>query len=619
MSQPSAPCVSLDDSFGPHADDCRGGFDFTLLFEEAILTLLPLGLLLHVIPPRIWFLLKRAKKVAAGKHLDIIKISAWIALGALQLAVLVLWTTRSAVRTRATLAAAVLTLASTLGFCLLSYVEHGRAVQPSSLLNTYLLITLLFDIARARTLWLRATDGLNQIIAYVFSAAVAVKACVLVLEALEKRRLLRPEYRAYPPEATSSIFNRSSFWWLNPLFRLGFARVLDIDDLFVLDKHLQASYCHKLFLKAWKSQLSGTINNEMTQVGYGLIGAYLLVYVGIAVSMGQYQHRTYRAITIVRGGLVSLIYRKTGAVSLLDVDPAASMTLMSADMERTVHGWQTRGVACVVPVAISIFAMNFIVSRQAMCLEAIEKRISATSAMLASMKGVKMCGLQDTPVASLQQLQVDELRISKKFRKLIIGNMIFAYVTQVLAPVLTFTIFSVRARDAGDKTLDTARVFTALSLFALLSEPLASLVMALAAFLGAVGSFTRIQQSPHDLPGEKKPSKSGTTAVAITVRDADFGWDDPAKPPLLRGITLSVPRAKFTVVVGPVGCGKSTLQHALLGEIPALAGEASIGSSASVAYCAQSPWRMNGTVREAIVGGEQFDAKWYARVSQRIC
>lgn len=70
-------------------------------------------------------------------------------------------------------------------------------------------------------------------------------------------------------------------------------------------------------------------------------------------------------------------------------------------------------------------AMNFIMSRQAMWLEAIERRISATSAMLASMKGIKMSGLKDTLLASLQALRVDELRISKRFRRLLIWNMTF--------------------------------------------------------------------------------------------------------------------------------------------------------------------------------------------------
>lgn len=72
-----------------------------------------------------------------------------------------------------------------------------------------------------------------------------------------------------------------------------------------------------------------------------------------------------------------------------------------------------------------MLAMNSIMSSQAMWLEAIEKRISATSSMLGSMKGIKMCGLRDTLLASMQKLRVDELRISRGFRKLLIWNMLF--------------------------------------------------------------------------------------------------------------------------------------------------------------------------------------------------
>ena len=294
-----------------------------------------------------------------------------------------------------------------------------------------------------------------------------------------------------------------------------------------------------------------------------------------------------------------------------------------------------------------MIAMNFIMSRQAMWLEAIERRISATSSMLSSMRGVKICGLRDTLLASLQKLRTDELRISKRFRKLIIWNMVFgeslslslslssrrhvkvqadsrstaAYVTQVFAPVLTFAVFSTRARDSGDRTLDTARVFTSLSLFALLAEPLSSLVMALATFLGAVGSFARIQQflesderaDTRTLPlVEVTGADEKTPEDAIAIRDGAFGWD-PAQPPLLTGVTLSVPWRGLTMVVGPVGCGKSTLLQAMLGELPTLAGSVRLGS-ASVAYCAQDPWHMNGTVRDTILAGTAFDAKWYARV-----
>ncbi|KAK4247619.1 ABC transporter [Corynascus novoguineensis] len=702
MAQPFlVSCTQVDDSFGPHAGDCRGGFDFTLLFEETIFTLAPALLLLAVLPLRLWYLSKLTKKVASAKRLASVKIVIWIVLGALQLAYLILWAFPSAARTTATLATAAVTVISTLGLCVLSYLEHTRIVRPSSLLVTFVFATLICDVARVRTLWLRSQDQLNQLIAILSTAAVGVKALGLVLETLNKRQSLRPEYQDYPPEATSGIFNRSFFWWLNPLFKQGYRHDLEVEDLFVIDKHLKASYEHTRFQKTWDSLTNKSpytllwssygilkwpvlqtippraaytalafcqpflinhaivlsqepINDATTQKGYGLIGAYVLVYVGIAVAMGQYQHRTYRTIAMLRAGLISIIYRKTSTVSLKGIDPATSMTLMSADIERIVQGFQTMheiwgnsievalaifllerqlGVACVVPVAVSIlsllgsiFAMNFIMSRQAMWLEAIEKRISATSAMLSSMKGVKMCGLKDTLLSSLQKLRVDELRISKKFRRLIIWNMVFAYMTQVFAPVLTFTVFSLRARNTGDKTLDTARVFTSLSLFALLSEPLASLVMALSAYLGAVGSFVRIQtflESEERPPATKleggeegsvteKPLIDESASDAISIQSASFGWD-AEKEPLLKDITMSVPWRKLTMVVGPVGCGKSTLLLSILGEVPALAGSVRLGTT-SIAYCSQDPWHMNGTIREAIVGCEEYDEQWYARV-----
>jgi ATP-binding cassette, subfamily C (CFTR/MRP), member 1 len=74
----------------------------------------------------------------------------------------------------------------------------------------------------------------------------------------------------------------------------------------------------------------------------------------------------------------------------------------------------------------SLAATTLVMSRQAMWLEAIERRIAATTAMLGAMKGVKMCGLTEVLSKTLQDLRVDELRISKKFRKLLIWNMGFS-------------------------------------------------------------------------------------------------------------------------------------------------------------------------------------------------
>lgn len=67
--------------------------------------------------------------------------------------------------------------------------------------------------------------------------------------------------------------------------------------------------------------------------------------------------------------------------------------------------------------------MMFVISRQAMWLEAIEKRVSFTASMLDSMKGIKMCGLKQILLTSMQKLRVKELSISKRFRRLLIWNM----------------------------------------------------------------------------------------------------------------------------------------------------------------------------------------------------
>jgi ATP-binding cassette, subfamily C (CFTR/MRP), member 1 len=177
--------------------------------------------------------------------------SAWIGLGALQLVSLILWTSPAAARTQTSLAAAAIALLASLALCLLSYVEHDRTVRPSTFLAIVLFVTLLFDIARARTLWLRQNGDVNLAIAEVFTASVVVKALVLVLEATRKRPLLRPEYQAYPPEATAGIYARSFFTWLNSLIRRGFSQILGIDDLFELDKHLKTSYLQQNFQSAW--------------------------------------------------------------------------------------------------------------------------------------------------------------------------------------------------------------------------------------------------------------------------------------------------------------------------------------------------------------------------------
>lgn len=158
---------------------------------------------------------------------------------------------QSSLRTRASLPAAVLALAAALGLYLLSYFEHIKSIRPSSIIDAYLLLTVTFDAAQLRTRWLRGESVAENGIA---SALLGVKLLVLISEATEKRRLLLSPYADPSPEATSGLYSRGLFWWLNPLFRLGFSNVVNDDDLFAADKDLLSKSLETRFNKRWTNR-----------------------------------------------------------------------------------------------------------------------------------------------------------------------------------------------------------------------------------------------------------------------------------------------------------------------------------------------------------------------------
>jgi ABC-type bacteriocin/lantibiotic exporter with double-glycine peptidase domain len=65
--------------------------------------------------------------------------------------------------------------------------------------------------------------------------------------------------------------------------------------------------------------------------------------------------------------------------------------------------------------------------------------------------------------------------------------------------------------------------------------------------------------------------------------------------------------------IGPVGCGKSSLLRCILGEIP-LASGAATASSETIAYCDQTPWLQNTTIRNNIVAQSEYSPSWYREV-----
>lgn len=76
-------------------------------------------------------------------------------------------------------------------------------------------------------------------------------------------------------------------------------------------------------------------------VAAGLIGATVLVYVGLAISTSWYNHLTCQLLTMCRGSLASLVFKKTLKLETTSIKDSAPVTLMSTDIEAIVAGGAT--------------------------------------------------------------------------------------------------------------------------------------------------------------------------------------------------------------------------------------------------------------------------------------
>jgi hypothetical protein len=205
---------------------------------------------------------------------------------------------------------------------------------------------------------------------------VAVKFMIAITEAIEKRNILLSRYQNASPEATSGIYSRAFFWWLNNIMLIGFRRVIREGDLFLVEEKLSSAVlkrrAEKLWVRANKNRsnalfwltlnansrrlllgilprlclvafrysqpflLSRTVEfvgskQDSDNIGWGLTGAFFFVFLGTAISNAAYGHMCYRFVTTVRGTLVSMVYSKTVNLSIAVLDESAAITLMSND------------------------------------------------------------------------------------------------------------------------------------------------------------------------------------------------------------------------------------------------------------------------------------------------
>ncbi|KFA49912.1 hypothetical protein S40293_01213 [Stachybotrys chartarum IBT 40293] len=410
MSQASNATVAgvacRDNSFQPHAGpSCRGGFDFSLLFEETIFTIPLQCILLIVFPFRIFQLLRKDIQVGAS-ILRPLKITFLLALIVLQNGLLILWGNSFGdkfTHTRFSTTTAALVFGATIAALPLSWLEHDRSKRPSFILSMYFFFSVLLDLPRTRTLWLL---GDRPIIPILQTSSLAVRIVLFTLESTNKRgALLKSDNLSY--EVTSSTISRSLFHWLMPLFRAGFRRNLVLDDLYPLDATMEAKPLHTMLRKKWERTMNKSAPGLLAWVwlktfrlnmlgavfprlcltgftfaqpflmkqaivhvndaaygshpaldnqGYGLIGAFFLTYAGIALATGQYNWRVRRSMTKMRGSVIAMIYEKSLRLDIASQNgsPQGALTLVGNDVENIGQGMDRMHELWAAPLEMSI-------------------------------------------------------------------------------------------------------------------------------------------------------------------------------------------------------------------------------------------------------------------------
>ncbi|KAE9413191.1 hypothetical protein Angca_005361, partial [Angiostrongylus cantonensis] len=112
----------------------------------------------------------------------------------------------------------------------------------------------------------------------------------------------------------------------------------------------------------------------------------------------------------------------------------------------------------------------------------------------------------------------------------------------------------------------------------------------------------------NELKKERESEKD--FQISIILENAHFSWNNQKEH--LKNITLEVRQGEHRAVVGPVGCGKSSLLAAILGEMNLLEGYRKVNGT--IAYVSQISWILNHTVRANILYGLEYNRNKYDKI-----
>ncbi|KAK0209206.1 P-loop containing nucleoside triphosphate hydrolase protein [Desarmillaria ectypa] len=602
--------------------------------------------------------------------------------------------------------------------CLLviSYLHHTRCFAPSTLIGLYLFLSVLFAATQLRTYV--TTGFLHAKYFAPFVVSFAARTCCLVAELAQKRRLLREVDKPTALETTSSIVSRLLFVYLFPLLLGGFKRAFDLDDLIAfglppilsgvpanaaLTKVLSRSKGAArtpIFIPSMRAFLSQflapvvpkciLIATTFTQPflvesmlafvdsysdsngahddpahGWGLVGAYAIVYLAIASSTALYWDKVYTMVVRYRAALVGVIFDKSMRLSASVAESegrGTAVTYMSVDVERVCEGiaffhelwsafisiavaavilWFKASFAMIPPIVIMVgfFIItshigNHVAKAQKRWMGSTQDRLKVLTSVMSQIIPIKLLAVEPTMPKWIEPVRIREIGYLKTFyARLVIVGVLSSATINFAGIAALGTFVGIKSEDLFPETL-----FTILTVVNLVTLPISTVGNCFPLLLASYASMKRIagflslpektsfseqgistvsnftDDEKCDLKRQSDVSLSTYDASRVTLSHAIIAAGKDGKA-LISDCNVSFDINNVSMVVGPVGAGKSILLKTLLGETYLIEGaNSSVLPQGRIAYAPQEAFVWPTTVRGNIVLDNEFNPQWYETV-----
>ncbi|KAB0394515.1 hypothetical protein E2I00_015647, partial [Balaenoptera physalus] len=374
------------------------------------------------------------------------------------------------------------------------------------------------------------------------------------------------------------------------------------------------------------------ISNPTAPTWWGFLVAGLMFVCSVmqTLILHQYYHCIFVMGLRFRTGIIGVIYRKALVITSSvkrESTVGEIVNLMSVDAQRfmdvvpfinllcvSIVPPQNLGPSVLAGVALMVLLIPLngavAVKMRAFQVEQMkfkDSRIKLMSEILGGIKVLKLYAWEPSFLKQVEDVRQDELRLMRQAAYLHATSTFIWICTPFL---VTLTTLGMYVSVDKNNVLDAEKAFVSVSLFNILKIPLNMLPQLISNLAQTSVSLKRIQHflSQDELDPQCVERKTITPGYTVTIHNGTFTWSQNL-PPTLHSLDIQVPKGALVAVVGPVGCGKSSLLSALLGEMEKLEGK--VYMKGSVAYVPQQAWIQNCTLQENVLFGQTLDPKRY--------